>query len=370
MRIAFVVNNYPPHLGGLEQHVENLAQQLTESGHEVTVLTIGSPTGQRLDGKVRVITGHARFPVADVISFPSWGTRRKLTKFLRDERFDAVSVHTRFFPMSFIGVRAARAAGLPVVHTEHGSGFVASNSFIITQASRLFDLTLGRYVLKHADRVLGVSEEAAAFAKKLGGRETEVFYNAIPYLEPQTNVQDRPEHLVFVGRMVSGKGWDDFLKAISELRTMGHQVDGEMLGDGAALPAAEALARELGLADVVAIRGRVSAQQVRSSLSGATLVNPTVLSEGFQTTLLEAIAEKGRVVTYQVPGSILLRDTGMPVAITPKKTAMSLVETLDRYLSNPMPLVSPEAIQAWTWPHRALEYAEIIHTTAEQKKHS
>lgn len=360
MRIAFVVNTYPPRLGGLEQHLFHLTQGLTDVGHDVTVLTIGSPMGQRQDGKVAVLTGRANFPVADVISFPHLGSRRRITTFLREGNFDVVSVHTRFFPMSFVGVRAAHAAGIPAVHTEHGSGFVASNSPIIGPASKIVDLTLGRYVLHHADRVLGVSQEAADFAERLGAPNADVFYNAITPSEATTSPVDRPGHLVFVGRMVPGKGWDTYLETIANLRAQGHEVDGEMLGAGADLDAARALAKKLGVDGVVAIPGRVPADQVRRSLAGATLVNPTVLSEGFQTTMLEAVAESGRVVTFPVPGAEVLRDAGMPVIITGERTTQSLTQALEGYVRQPPALAAPGLIDAWTWPHRVREYAAIL----------
>lgn len=359
MRIAMIVNSYPPRLGGLESHLLNLAEGLVAQGHRVWVLTISSEPGRRVEGGVEVLTGRAHLPIADVISFPSLGSRRSISRFLRDHAIDLVSVHTRFFPMSFIGVRAARACSIPVIHTEHGSGFVASSSPLISWCSRAVDVTAGRYVLRHADRVLGVSAEAAAFASRLGGVRAEVFHNAITPPAVHGEILDRPGHLVFVGRIVEGKGWDDFLRAVAVLRERGRGVDGEILGAGPMLEEARVLRDELGLGGVVELRGRVPAEEVRRSLAGATLVNPTVLSEGFQTTLLEALAERGRVATYSVPGAELLRDSGAPVVICTEKTSESLVEALEGMLAEPAAPASAELITEWTWPVRSRQYARI-----------
>ena len=175
MRIAFIVNSYPPRLGGLESHIYHLSVSLAQLGHEVFVLTISDKPGHRQEEGVDIRTDRRHFPIADIISFPALGATRAIARFLREHRIDVVSVHTRFFPMSFVGVRAAHQAGIPVIHTEHGSGFVASSSPIIAPASRAVDVTMGRYVLRHADRVLGVSEQAAAFASRLGGVHADVF---------------------------------------------------------------------------------------------------------------------------------------------------------------------------------------------------
>ena len=78
---------------------------------------------------------------------------------------------------------------------------------------------------------------------------------------------------MFVGRTVAGKGWDVFLDAVAALHSRGTDVDGELLGDGAELDEARRRAGELGLDGVVAVRGRVSPDEVRRALRGATLVN-------------------------------------------------------------------------------------------------
>lgn len=360
VRIAFVVNRYPPQVGGLELHVQSLAQELIKRGHRVWVLTIAEEPGSRKDAGVEVLTGKSRLPIADVISYPSFGSVRSIARFLREERIDVVSTHTRFFPMSYVGSRAARIAGIPVVHTEHGSDFVASDSPVIALGSKTVDLTLGTYVLSHAERVVGVSEEAAAFAQRLGAARADVFYNAIAPTEGAYTGPDRPRRLVFVGRMVAGKGWDTYLDAVADLRGRGFVIDGVMLGGGSDLDAARQKAAQLGLDDAVRIAGRVSAAQVREELGGATLVNPTLLSEGFQTTLLEAIAERGRVVTFDVPGAQLLRAQGLPVRVTTSRTTEALVEALVAHLESPEILASPELIDAWTWPHRAQQYEGIL----------
>ena len=239
---------------------------------------------------------------------------------------------------------------------------------MIAAASRAVDVTMGRYVLRHADRVLGVSEQAADFASRLGGVHADVFYNAItppsPHPEP---IADRHRHLVFVGRMVPGKGWDTFIEAVARLNAEGVEVTGELLGAGADLEAARALIADRNLADRLCAPGRVSAQEVRSRLAGATLVNPTVLSEGFQTTLLEALAERGRVVTFTVPGARLLAEQGHPVVITEERNLESLVNSLRSYLRDPAPLAQPDLIDAWTWPVRAREYARIASTLLSEE---
>ncbi|MCP2637521.1 glycosyltransferase family 4 protein [Microbacterium sp. HD4P20] len=360
MRIAFIVNNFPPRTGGVELHVQALAHQLAELGHTPIVITLDRERQQGYDGDVRVLSLREHLRVADTLGFPAIGSRRVLTRFLRAERIDVVSVHTRFFPMSFVGLRAARAAGVPVVHTEHGSDHVASDSAVIRIASRLVDETVGRWVLRHADRVLGVSEAVTAFVQRLARVDAQVFYNAIdaPASAPSTHTQDT-RRIVFVGRLVPGKGWDAFLDVVAQLRTEGVSISGDVIGDGPEMAAVLARVQTLGLEAIVRVHGRLSQNEVRRLLRGATLVNPTTLSEGFQTTLLEAAAEGARVVTYAVPGADVLRGQGAPIVITERKTLSALSTALKGCTGTGWSPIPAETIVEWTWPARAREFAAI-----------
>ena len=359
MRIAFVVNNYPPRTGGVELHVRSLAAELARRGHAVLVVTLGEAPGWSRDGQVEVLTLPEHLRVADVLGFPGPATRRRLTRLLRERGVDVVSVHTRFFPMSFIGWRAARRAGIPVVHTEHGSDHVRSDSRLVSLASRAVDRTLGRAVLRGADRVLGVSEEVTAFVRRLAGVPAAVFFNAIdprPADEDPGPAPDRPDRFVFVGRVVPGKGWEAFLEVVAAARAAGRPATGEVLGDGAAMPQLRARIAELGLDGAVAVRGRVPQAEVRRALRGATLVNPTTLAEGFQTTLLEAIAESGRVLTYPVPGAETLRGAGANVTITRHRDVGELVAAAAALLDDPGAPPPAGLVDDLTWPARAAQF--------------
>lgn len=357
MRIVFVVNNYPPRVGGVEIHVAALAGRLAALGHDVSVHTLSeSPAGERLEDGVRVTRWAELFTIGGLLGFPTPAAARGLAAAIRADRPDVVSVHTRFFPLTWLGTFLGRRLGVPVIHTEHGSDHVASPSPVIAWGSRVVDWTLGRWALRSAAAVVGVSEEVVAFVRRLAGVDAEVFHNAI---EPPDSVAVAPRrHAVFVGRMVPGKGWEDFLTA---LRDQPDDVTAELLGDGPDLPELRARAAAMGWGDRLVVRGRVPLTEVYAALAGSVLVNPTRLSEGFQTTLLEALASGGRVVTYPVPGAERLAAEGAPVRIVPRDAAelgRALTESLDADVR-----WAPEAVESWTWPRRAEEYVALAERT-------
>jgi glycosyltransferase involved in cell wall biosynthesis len=205
-----------------------------------------------------------------------------------------------------------------------------------------------------------VSEAATAFVRRLAGVEAEVFYNAIdaPLAAPSGHPQDT-SRTVFVGRLVPGKGWDSYLGALADIHAAGIPITGDLVGDGPEMSRVRERVRSLGLEGLVAVHGRLPQQKVRELLRGATLVNPTLLAEGFQTTLLEAVAEGGRVVTYPVPGAQTLRDQGAPVLLTETKTPEALMALLRAEIGRAWSPASGDVIDTWTWSTRARQFVQV-----------
>ncbi|WP_439901628.1 glycosyltransferase family 4 protein [Microbacterium azadirachtae] len=364
MRIAFVVNNYPPKTGGVETHVHSLARHLRSLGHEIVVITLAERAGVAVEDGIEVVRMPEHLRVGDVLGFPSPGATRRIARLLEEHRIDAVSVHTRFFPMTWIGLRAGRRTGAAVVHTEHGSDHVVSPSALISTASRIVDRTLGRRVLRSADAVLGVSESVTAFVRRLSGREARVFYNAIDP-SPSTEETGRPgglDRLVFVGRLVAGKGADVFVDLVADLAATNPAIEAVMLGDGPDRGAIEDLVRRSGVQERVTLRGRVAPEEVRRELRGAILVNPTTLAEGFQTTLLEALDAGGRVATYDVPGAALLQEQGHPVEVSARKDRDALRDAILAVREGDA-VAAP--LRGWYWDDRAGEYAQILERSVQ-----
>src|SRR5512143_1556865 len=120
MRIALVTEFYYPHLGGVTEHVHNLALAFQRLGHEVIVVTadMGDATHDgpfvRRIGKSRVIYSSGSF--ARVTT--GWRLRARLRYLFRNERIHIVNTHGPL--ATTLGLSAPAAAkdlDLPVVGT-------------------------------------------------------------------------------------------------------------------------------------------------------------------------------------------------------------------------------------------------------------
>lgn len=361
MNIAFVVNNYPPKRGGVEQHVHALGTHLVRQGHRVTVITLDDTPGRSVEDGITVYRLKEYLRVEGIVGFASPAGLYKALRVLKKEKIDVISVHTRFFSMSWWGVVLGRLLNIPVVHTEHGSGFVVSEKAAIRLASQLVDRTLGVLTLRAASKVLGVSQPSCEFIKKLSGAGAEVFYNVspLPAIAPE-NVKFQRKKLVFLARLVEVKGWRAFLETLHILHSEDSEFTGVVLGSGTDLEKARAYARELGIEHAVEFKGFVDLDTVSTELQGATLVNPTVAAEGFQTTIIDAFVSQAAIVTYDVSSARVLEEAGVRLHIVTHRGAPQLAQAIREELAEQAQTYPLTELERWGWRSQAAVYAQIL----------
>ena len=129
MRVLMLTQSYPPIIGGIEGHVQNLSRQLVANGHHVAVATLWQTGFQEfeLDGEIRVHRLHglvqrvARRMYSNpqrwyVPPWPDPELVAGLRRVIREERPDIVHAHN-WMVHSFLPLK--RRSGLPLVVTLH-----------------------------------------------------------------------------------------------------------------------------------------------------------------------------------------------------------------------------------------------------------
>lgn len=120
----------------------------------------------------------------------------------------------------------------------------------------------------------------------------------------------RDTELAFVGRLVSDKGADCLIQALSILKKKMIAPKLSIIGDGPERPSLEGLRSELDLCDQVRFLGMKSQSEVSELLRRhVILVIPSLVAEGYPVTALEGIAS-GCVIVGSDQG-------GLPEAIGP-----------------------------------------------------
>jgi glycosyltransferase involved in cell wall biosynthesis len=348
MRLLIFSPYFPPHVGGLEGYVRDLNAELVRLGlvDAITVLTPRippeAPAVEQLAPGYQVL----RHPAFEMIpNFPcpapwrGWGS--SLRAALKPRDYDVVVCHTRFFLSSLVALIYSRITGLPLIHVEHGSDYVHLGSRAHGVAARLYDMTLGRLVLRRAQAVVAISQAAASFVRELGGREARVIYRGVDHarydaVEPSPTLiawaAGRPV-ATFVGRLIDGKGVADLIEAAARLEHRQALVC--VVGDGPRRTELEALCAARGLKDRCLFTGYQPEDRALALIRASeVIVNPSY-TEGLPTSVLEAALLERAIVASDVGGTPEVVADRRSALLVPAGDIAALRKALDELLADP-----------------------------------
>jgi glycosyltransferase involved in cell wall biosynthesis len=284
VRVLQVTTRYPPHTGGVEAHVAELAEGLVGRGHEVTVLTADArsadaPRRQRRDG-VRVIRHRGVAPGGAFHVAPG------IVQSVRESDADVVHAHNyHSLPLFFAAVGDESGPDVPFVATPHYHGGSASGF-----RDRLLSLyhPLGRWALREAGEVIAVSDwERGELARDFGvdarvvpnGLDVARFADAVP------TERDRP-YLLSVGRLEEYKGVQHAVRALADLP----DYDLVVAGSGDYGEELRRVAEREGVADRVDFLGYVADEELPGLYAGAAAFVTLSGFEAYGMTVAEALA--------------------------------------------------------------------------------
>lgn len=295
MRVALATSSYPPYFGGVEEHVRNVARELTDRGHDVVVWTIardGRFAVREADGievwdlpaplPSRSVGGVLRFLVRMPRAAALW------LRAARSARPDVVHIHC-FGPNGTYARLLSRLIRRPFVLTAHGETLADDggvfDSSVLAQASLRAALADAAAVTACSQLVVDDLVERFGLAPGRG----RIVWNGIDADEP---VGERPagipdRYIAAVGRLVRLKGFDLLVDAFAAADLPPDYA----LAIGGGGPEAEALrarAVELGVSDRVILPGRLDRPAVAGLLRGAAVAVVASRLEPFGIAALEA----------------------------------------------------------------------------------
>lgn len=242
-------------------------------------------------------------------------------------------VHAHFvLPGGWIGLELARAAGVPMVLTEHSGPFEA-------QLETPLRRRLVRSTLDGADRVLAVSpflaERIRDFAPEvrvdvLGNVVRDDRFTPGP---PPNRDPGRPVRFLAVARLVPAKGIADLLRAGAALagRTR-RPFEIAIAGGGPERDRLERLAADLGLPPTVRFLGSLDREGVRDALRDSDVLVVPSHHETFGMAAAEAMACGRPVISTRCGGPELVvePESGLLVGVgDPEGLASAMASVVD-----------------------------------------
>jgi glycosyltransferase involved in cell wall biosynthesis len=152
---------------------------------------------------------------------------------------------------------------------------------------------------------------------------------------PERPGSDRRVEILFVGRLLHGKGLSLLFEAIAELRRRELEVSASIVGDGPARGELQTVARRLGLSDHVRFLGAVGQDDLRRLYSGADIFCLPSFAEGIPVVAMEAMAMQLPVVTTRIMGIPELVTHGTEGLLVAPGRVDPLTEALERLVRAP-----------------------------------
>jgi glycosyltransferase involved in cell wall biosynthesis len=335
MNILHVYKDYYPVVGGIENHLRQLAEAQAARGHSVTVLVTGPTWRTRIEqrGGVRVIFAGR---LAAVASTP---LSLALPLALRRERPDITHLH---FPYPVAdAAQALFGRARRTVISYHSDIVRRSQKTILRLYAPLLRQTLAR-----ADAVIAASPAyivTSPFLAPIAERCTVIPYGIDPArfeaADPARVAAIRQEYgdrlILFVGHLRYYKGVDYLLEALPQL-----EARLLLAGDGSAQRRVEveATARRLGVSERVSFLGRQAEDGLAALYQACDVfaLPCTERSEAFGIVQLEAMAAGRPVVSCDVgTGVAWVNQHEVTGLVAPPRDAAQLAAALGRLLGDP-----------------------------------
>lgn len=375
MKIAVFASSTHPHLGGVEELVQRLAQQYQSKGHDVIVVTNRWPRDlpkNEIHEGVHIARFPLRRPIGTVKSLAMYAmttraTRRSICSLLKARGVDVIHVQC-VSSNGLYALDAARRLGLPLVVTAQGE--------LTMDASAMYQRDLRAQALlqrlaRRADAFTGCSRKTLADVEAylqmsfgprghviFNGTDVQQFADGVPYRH------GRP-YVFALGRLVPQKGMDVLIEAVA---LAGATIDADVLiaGEGPERVALQDLAARHGLTHRVQLVGRASRSEAASYMKGAeVVVVPSRVDEGLPLVAIEAMASGSALLVTDTGGIREAATDETTALIVAKNDPAVLASALARLFNDKetrlrLGAAAQEASSRFDWGRLADEYLSLF----------
>ncbi|MEZ4553811.1 MAG: glycosyltransferase family 4 protein [Dehalococcoidia bacterium] len=358
--------------GGVNQHVDQLASELAQRGHDVRILA--PATGAVDDPRVTV----AGTPVP----IPASGSRARITfdprlgrfvrRFLEAEQFDVVHLHEPLMPTLPLQVlRHSRAANPNVVNV----GTFHAHSAGGNRMYSYWRIVLKRW-FRELDGKIAVSPPAAEYHH----RYYPGYYNVIPNgidvehfarrdIEPLPDLEDGAINILYVGRAEKRKGLPFLIRAFGTVNARDPNTRLVVVSrDSRRLRRYRASVERQGRRGIVFADDVSNADLPRYHRSAQILCSPATGNESFGYVVVEGMAGGLPVVASNIAGYAYVMTHGVHGLLVPPRDTFALADALtslvrDFEARRTMGAAGHERASEFSWPRvtqQVLSYYERL----------
>lgn len=348
-------------MGGREVHIEDLTKGLTKRGHEVTILTTKNPK----------LLNHEKKNGVDIFYYPKSNPRLYTTIFFKDfvdffevinktKKFDIIHDQNSLLGHSYIFYSKNN---LPAVITFHGTYYdelnsrfnvIRSNVASVTKIKSflsifkiLFGLVQLLIIIKKFDGFIATSNEEVGKIKKYhlipddkiykvyNGVDTGEFKPAFGSAVRQKFGLNREKVILTVSKIEEQKGIQNMILALPEIVKEMKDVKLMVVGSGSYMKHLETLVKKLNVSNYIIFTGTVPIERLPDYFNACDLfVNPTIRQNGYDLTILEAMACEKPVVVSNIGSVPTVIEDGVGGLLVPPGDIKKLAEAVIKVLSD------------------------------------
>lgn len=338
MRVALVSDYYYPDLGGMPEHVHHLGRELSQRGHEVTVVTTAFPQAPPLRPVaappyevVRLGRASGALIANGSVSRAAigLGLRRQLTALFARQRPDIVHVHAPIFPTLALLAISCAPIDARLIGTLH-------THFEDSQILRFFRRALQRY-LDELDGIIAVSQSAIDSMRRIGFTcDGALIPNGVA-MDEWSRGQQLPQftdgrlNLLVQARLEPRNHVDTIISALRCLPA-GERARVRLLvvGDG---PALKQLRSESAGLEVVFLGPQLGERPNFAATSDVYCFSAAIASHPMS--LLEGMASGRPVLAHDIDGVRQLVSDGVEGFVLPLREPGAYAAALSRLLHSP-----------------------------------
>lgn len=337
---------YLPHMGGVERYTYNLARKLIGLGNAVTVVTSNLqqlaeyenmdgisvyrvPCLNLLDGRYPVLKCNRRF--------------RAMHRRLKGKNFDFVIVNTRFYIHSVYGQWFAKSKSIPVITIDHGSSHLSIGNPVFDFIGGIYEHAITKVGQLFCKDYYGVSGACVNWLKHFHISAKGVLYNSVDVEAIEKilgenekkyrvayGIDDEAVVITFTGRLLPEKGIPQLVSAFEQIQKIYSNTYLFFAGDGGL----EDFVRSHQNKHIIPL-GRKPFEEVMILLSETDIFCLPSFSEGFSTSILEAIVCKCYVVTTERGGARETFPTDDYGMVIPNNNVGILKDALVKAINSP-----------------------------------
>jgi alpha-1,3-mannosyltransferase len=279
MKIAMLVRQYYPSIGGMETHVASLARTLQQRGHKVDVFTL-----DHIFKRPGALPHEEKIDAIQVTRWPFLGFQRFFAPIGKPAAltgYDVVHVHGVDGMFEF-AARLPRRPGQALVATTHGLFF---HTRWMAPLKRAYFYAITARLCPRFDAIIANSTPDAEWVAPYH-RKVVIIPNAV---EPLARTMAEGASLLTVGRLAEHKRVPLLLEALAmaPLRKARLHVVGPEWG--VSVEALRAYAARLGVQDRVTFHGKVSAAVLERIVADCACFVSASRYEGFGMAMIEAM---------------------------------------------------------------------------------